>query len=278
MGELANIRLTYETLSIVSDCAYCVAGREVRFPNVDFRAAEVLRLGDIQLTGIEDASAHRGVRRVSVENIDVLEMAMRLENPLVLNFANAHFAGGGFYLGANAQEESICRRSTLYASLKSPEAKRFYRENNFHIRCSEADTLIYSPNVIVFRNQRNELLLDPRVVSVVSAAAPNRRGLGVFLTRRALERVFERRIRMILELARRKGHRNLVLGAWGCGAFGNSPALVAACFKRALADERQTANLDFVGFAIPYRLSDRNFRAFGDCFPQRRDNKEQGRK
>ena len=45
MGELANIRLTYETLSIVSDCAYCVASREVRFPNVDFRAAEVLRLG-----------------------------------------------------------------------------------------------------------------------------------------------------------------------------------------------------------------------------------------
>ena len=146
---------TRETLSIVSDCAYCVAGQAVRFPAVDFRAAEVLRLEDLQPTGMEVGSAHRDTRRVSVENIDVLEMAMRLENPLVLNFANAHFAGGGFYLCANAQEESICRRSTLYASLKSSEAKRFYRENNFHIRCAEADALIYSPNVIIFRNQRN---------------------------------------------------------------------------------------------------------------------------
>ena len=266
MSELGNIRIARETLSIVSDCAYCVAGQEVRFPEVDFRAAEVLRLEDLQPTDMEVASAHRGMRRVSVENIDVIEMAMRLENPLVLNFANAHFAGGGFRLGANAQEESICRRSTLYASLKSFEARRFYRENNFHIRRAEADTLVYSPNVIVFRNQRNERLSDPRVVSVVSAAAPNRRGLGMFLTRRALERVFERRIRMILELARRKGHRNLVLGAWGCGAFGNSPTLVAACFKRALADERLTSNLDFVGFAIPYRRNDRNFRAFENCF------------
>lgn len=268
MSEFGNIRITRETLSIVSDCAYSVAGREVRFPAVDFRAAEVVRLEDLHPADTETGPGHRGACRVSVGNTDVLEMAMRLENPLVLNFANAHFAGGGFYLCANAQEESICRRSTLYASLKSSEAKRFYRENNLHIRRAEADTLIYSPEVIVFRNQRNELLSDPRVVSVVSAAAPNRRGLGIFLLRRTLECVFERRIRMILELARRKGHRNLVFGAWGCGAFGNSPALVASCFKRALSDRRLTANLDFVGFAIPYRRNDRNFRAFESCFSQ----------
>ena len=265
MSELGNIRITSETLSIVSDCAYRVAGRSVRFPVIDFKVAEVFRLENLQPTGGATESAPCGAYTVSVENVDVLEMSMRLENPLVLNFANAHFAGGGFYLCANAQEESICRRSTLYASLKSFEAKRFYRENNFHIRRAEADTLVYSPNVVVFRNQRNELLPDPRVVSVVSAAAPNRRGLGLFLSRRSLESVFERRIRMILELARRKGHRNLVLGAWGCGAFGNSPALVASCFKRALADKSLTSNLDFVGFAIPYRRNDRNFRVFERC-------------
>ncbi len=36
--------------------------------------------------------------------------------------------------------------------------------------------------------------------------------------------------------------------------------------KRALDDERLTAGLDFVGFAIPYRRNDRNFRAFERCF------------
>ena len=266
MSELANIRITRETLRIVAESSYRVGGADVRFPDVDFRAAEVWRMEDLVPSG-EPVSGQLGERRISVENIDVLEMALRLDNPLVLNFANAHFAGGGFYLCANAQEESICRRSTLYASLKSPEAKKFYRENNLHIRRAEADTLVYSPNVIVFRNERCELLKEPRMVSVVSAAAPNRRALGVFLGRRALESVFERRVRMILELALRKGHRNLVLGAWGCGAFGNSPVLVAACFRKVLVDERYADRFDFVGFAIPYRRNDRNFRAFERCFP-----------
>lgn len=261
MSELANIRITREALRIVAESSYRVDGKDVRFPDVDFRAAEVWRMGDLVPSG-ESVHGAQGEARISVENVDVLEMAMRLENPLVLNFANAHFAGGGFYLCANAQEESICRRSTLYASLKSPEAKKFYRENNLHIRRAEADTLIYSPNVIVFRNERCELLSEPRVVSVVSAAAPNRRALGLFLSRRTLEGVFERRIRMILELALRKGHRNIVLGAWGCGAFGNSPSLVAACFKKVLLDERYAGRFDHIGFAIPYRRNDRNFRAF----------------
>ena len=265
MSELANIRVTRETLRIVAESSYRVADKDVRFPNVDFREAEVWRLDDLCPDG-EPTAVRQGKARVSVENVDVLEIALRLENPLVLNFANAHFAGGGFYLCANAQEESICRRSTLYASLKSPAARKFYRENNLHIRRAEADTLIYSPNVIVFRNADCELLAEPRVVSVVSAAAPNRRALGLFLARRTLESVFERRIRMILELARRKGHRNLVLGAWGCGAFGNSPSLVAACFRKALADGRWAGDFDFVGFAIPYRRNDRNFRAFESCF------------
>lgn len=268
MSELTNIRITRETLRIVAESSYRVGGEEVRFPDVDFRAAEVWRMEDLVPSG-ESVRGQQGNARISVENIDVLEMARRLENPLVLNFANAHFAGGGFYLCANAQEESICRRSTLYASLKSPEAKKFYCENNLHIRCAEADMLVYSPIVIVFRNERCELLSEPRIVSVVSAAAPNRRALGVFLGRRTLESVFERRIRMILELAQRKGHRNLVLGAWGCGAFGNSPALVAACFKKILEDERYACRFDFVGFAIPYRRNDRNFRAFERCFPDK---------
>ena len=170
MSELSNIRITRETLRIVAESSYRVDGKDVRFSDVDFRAAEVWRMTDLVPSG-ESVSGQLGEPRISVENIDVLEMALRLDNPLVLNFANAHFAGGGFYLCANAQEESICRRSTLYASLKSPEAKKFYRENNLHIRRAEADTLVYSPNVIVFRNERCELLKEPRMVSVVSAAA-----------------------------------------------------------------------------------------------------------
>lgn len=45
---------------------------------------------------------------------------------LVLNFANPVRPGGGVRYGARAQEEDLCRKSTLLASLESEEAAPFY--------------------------------------------------------------------------------------------------------------------------------------------------------
>jgi uncharacterized protein (TIGR02452 family) len=38
----------------------------------------------------------------------------------------------------------------------------------------------------------------------------------------------------VLGVAAAHGHRSLVLGAWGCGVFGNDPAEVASLFGMAL--------------------------------------------
>lgn len=43
---------------------------------------------------------------------------------IALNFANAMYAGGGYILGGSAQEESLCRASMLYYTIKTQ--KRFY--------------------------------------------------------------------------------------------------------------------------------------------------------
>ena len=58
--------------------------------------------------------------RVTVEEEDCLDVAQRYAEkgttPLVLNMANPTTAGGGWKTGAAAQEEELCRRTTLSAA------------------------------------------------------------------------------------------------------------------------------------------------------------------
>ena len=63
---------------------------------------------------------------------DSFAAARKLKNCLVMNFDSATNPGGGFLSGANAQEENLCRESTLYKSLESDEADNMYAYNNRH--------------------------------------------------------------------------------------------------------------------------------------------------
>ncbi|MGJ6965171.1 TIGR02452 family protein [Streptosporangium sp. G11] len=146
-----------------------------------------------------------------------------------LNFASAKNPGGGFLRGTQAQEESLAYASGLYRCLL--EAPDFYA---FHRRRRDplySDRAIFSPGVPVFRDDRGGLLARPYPVSFLTVAAPNAGAMDENDERRALlpEVLFERSGR-ILSLFAASGLRGLVLGAWGCGVFRNSPALVAACF------------------------------------------------
>jgi uncharacterized protein (TIGR02452 family) len=51
----------------------------------------------------------------------------------------------------------------------------------------------------------------------------------------------------VLRVAAAHGHRELVLGAWGCGVFGNDPAEVAQVFAETLA---ASPWFDLVVFAV----------------------------
>ncbi|WP_329079931.1 MULTISPECIES: TIGR02452 family protein [unclassified Streptosporangium] len=146
-----------------------------------------------------------------------------------LNFASAKNPGGGFLRGTQAQEESLAYASGLYRCLV--EVPDFYASHRRRGDPLYSDRAIFSPAVPVFRDDRGGLLARPYPVSFLTVAAPNAGAMDESDERRARlpEVLFERSGR-VLSLFAALGLRGLVLGAWGCGVFRNSPALVAACF------------------------------------------------
>ncbi|MBE5972067.1 MAG: TIGR02452 family protein [Lachnoclostridium sp.] len=172
----------------------------------------------------------------------------------VLNFANAYNPGGGVKNGAPAQEEALCRCSNLYEALTTPYMIRhYYKWNQKNTGDMGSDRIIYTSNVIVFKSDDEipEMLGDWFKVDVISCAAPyydNQKKKPV--SKEKLEEVFTNRIRNVLEVAIDNAVDNLVLGAFGCGAFNNPPELVANVFRKLLVDQRYATYFEKVIFAI----------------------------
>jgi len=177
------------------------------------------------------------VPTVEVTNETTAQAAVRLsalgkEDIVALNFAAARNQGGGFLSGALAQEEDLCRASGLYPCLKSKPL--FYNANILSEDTFYTDGIIYSPKVPFFRNEHNLFLDKPFTLSIVSAPAPNLNGVRPEGFTSLCEIVIRSRAEKILQVAAAQGHKNIILGAWGCGAFGNDPNMVATEFQKVL--------------------------------------------
>ena len=268
-----NIEIAKQTMKITKEKAYEISGKRIDLPEMDFQAVEVFspKAGEELLSW--DISEKFGERmcRISVVNEDSFQAARRFEKPFVMNFANAHNPGGGFLLGANAQEEALCRCSTLYASITSKEASEMYVYNNTHLSAVEFDYMLLSPNVCVFRNETYALLEQPFTAAVITIAAPNRYGAALLAPGKLIEETMVRRIRIMLRIAAKKEYRNLILGAWGCGAFGNKPKDVSGYFQKVLIEEEYGRCFDEVCFAIYGSPDGKNITAFRERFSSIRE-------
>ena len=150
---------------------------------------------------------------------------------LCLNFASARHPGGGFLKGSEAQEESIARASGLYKCLM--KAEPYYIANRRTETCLYTDHIIYSPGVPVFKDKEGELMDEAVRTAIITAPAVN---TGVVRRQEPenvdkIESVMARRMEMVLAICKKHGHQTLILGAWGCGVFGNDPEVIASMFK-----------------------------------------------
>ena len=262
--------LIKETLRITREKEYWLEGEKIQLPGKDYGQVEVYspEAGKELLDWDMSDAYQEGFCKISVLNADSYQAARTMEKPLVMNFANAHKPGGGFLLGANAQEEALCRCSTLYESISSEKASEMYHYNNTHVSRVESDYMLLSSEVSVFRDEKFELLMEPVEVAVITIPAPNRFGAAMFASEGLIEETMIRRIRIMLRIAAKKGYKNLVLGAWGCGAFGNKPEEVSKYFRKVLVEEAYGRCFDKVCFAVYGKTDGRNIQAFRETFSE----------
>jgi uncharacterized protein (TIGR02452 family) len=174
--------------------------------------------------------------RIEIANETTLAAVQRLRrsghHPVALNFASATQPGGGFLSGARAQEEYLARSSGLYACLRANPMYAFHRARHDPLY---TDYVIYSPEVPVFRADDGTLLETPYTVGIITSPAVNAGALPRGRQAEILPAMWSR-ILKVLAAGVCHAHDSIVLGAWGCGAFGNSSSEIAPLFRKALEE------------------------------------------
>ena len=271
------VEVARETLSILEAGGYAApSGGAVPLRErieAAVRGTALYRPADLDAPMAEPADGRTGRRPlVEVTPETTARAARRLleaegeRRVAALNFASARNPGGGFLTGASAQEEDLARCSALYACLRGQDA--YYLANRAHPSALYTDHVLYSPEVPFFRDDRLALLEVPFAVSIITAPAPN---AGEVLRRDpaalpAVRTTLEARAARVLAVAADRGHRCLVLGAWGCGVFRNDPRHVAGAFDRWLSGPFAGA-FDRVVFAVyDRRPGQPDLRAFEEQF------------
>jgi len=199
----------------------------------------------------------------------------------VLNFASATNPGGGVVHGSSAQEEAICRCSTLFPCLNTREMwNNFYTPHRNADNPLYNDDCIFTPAVKVFKGDTNFPETLPETdwwnVDVITCAAPNLRRIPsnfmnpnagskqADITYEGLKALHTSRIQRIFEVAIANKADTLILGAFGCGAFCNPPELVAEVFAE--FTEKYRKYFDVIEYAVFHTEREtKNYVAFKEA-------------
>eukprot|EP00957_Ditylum_brightwellii_P128023 9764160-Ditylum_brightwellii.AAC.1 len=177
----------------------------------------------------------------------------------ILNSASGKIPGGGFCSGTVSQEDCLCRASLLYpciAQFKKAEDHFYQINNNDQYKYRNASKCaVFSPRVPVIRedNVQGRLLDNYYECSFVSIPSTDAFNVIKDLSSQSehqenthahtrlkwqkIERDISDRIFRALSIFAEQGCTDLILTAFGCGAHGNDPYMVASIFKQLITHE-----------------------------------------
>lgn len=157
----------------------------------------------------------------------------------ILNMASPRRAGGGVWKGTVAQEECLFRSTNLFQTI----VQDFYP--------LKIDEALYTTDSYIVKDFYYNVLSTPMRVDCITIAALEPRSKG---RPDNYVEIMKQKIRLMLSLAYHSKVSVLVLGAWGCGVFGNDPKEVATMFRDVLNEGYRYA-FDETVFGI---INDRN--------------------
>lgn len=170
----------------------------------------------------------------------------------VLNYASYKNPGGKFIEGSSAQEESLCHESFLYNVLR--EFAGYYTENKKTLnRSLYTNRGLYTEEVLFERGDR------AGVCDVITCAAPNYSAAKKYqnVPREDNSEALRDRIEFVRAIAEENGVNTLILGAYGCGVFGQDPEEVVRIMLEEVFFETSISN---IVYAVPGK--DKNAAAF----------------
>lgn len=225
---------------------------------------------------VDEIQMENNEAKTGCVNADCVDVAEQMINgglhPAILNLASRRRPGGGYDRGMSAQEETLCRLSTLSQSLYQyydpkyrcvQEAEVPHRFNAYPLDINFGG--IYSPGVMFFRKNLKDgyaFREKPFACGVITVAAlsfrePNNycneerqymAGDGGFTPEG--DTIQLNKIRTIYRLALKNGHDSVVLGAFGCGVNKLPCGAVADQFNRVLGEPEFKGKFRAVVFAI----------------------------
>ena len=257
MGWIGKLQIYRENQRISKQGYYTADGKTVRLEKTGSTlAADTICFAPDAVTPVP--VSRETVFRLSDSTVqtDTVSAVLQLRAEgvtgeiIALNFANAMAAGGGYRLGGDAQEESLCRCSLLYDAIKGNP--QFYRPHRLRPTPFYSDRIMVSPSVPVIRRMDGTLLSEPEQCTFLTCAAVNRNFAKLLLrSDKKIEAAMQQRIEKIISVIADRHPAAAVLGAFGCGMFGNKRQIILPMFEQAV--NRLMPDSVRVVFADPHR-------------------------